>query len=112
METHRQPTESWWSLTMDLWSARSLVWVASVGREAELTNQAHRYFFDRYSRLAEYHRSHGRYARARRFAAKAEEHVPDGGSPPYAAAMAMPRPRRFVQTYAIAGRPRGEDDAA
>lgn len=111
METHARPAESWWALTLDLWSARSLVWVASVGRDAELTTQAHRFFFDRYHRLAEYHRAHGRHARARRFQAKANEHT-TGGSPPYAAAMAMPRPRRFVQINAVAGRARGFDDDA
>ena len=106
--------ESWLSLTADLWSARSLVWLASVGREAELTPQAHRYFFDRYKRLADYHRAHGRLLRARRLQAKAEEHWSSGGggNPPYAAAMAMPRPQRFVRTNAVAGKTGGFDDAA
>jgi hypothetical protein len=112
METPAQPAESWWALTIDLWSARSLVWVASVGRDAELTTQAHLYFFDRYRRLADYYRTRGRVERARRLQAKADEHDLSGGNPPYAAAMAMPRPRRFVQTRAVAGRQDGFDDAA
>jgi hypothetical protein len=112
METKPQPAESWLALSLDLWSGRSLVWIASVGRDAELTTQAHRYFFDRYQRLAEYYRARGRFERAQRCRAKAEEHDIPGDNPPYAAAMAMPRPRRFVRTNAVAGRPRGFDDAA
>jgi hypothetical protein len=114
MERRAQPArhgESWWTLTIDLWSARSLVWLASVGRDAELTTQAHRYFFDRYTRLADYHRMRGRIERARRLLAKADEHDISGG-PPYAAAMGMPRPQRLVRTNAVAGRPGGFDDAA
>jgi hypothetical protein len=96
-------------------SAKALVWVASVGRDAELTPEAHVYFFDRYSRLAGYHRARGRLQKAERLQAKAEEHrtggFPEG--PPYAAAMAMPRPSRFVRTNAISGRRfDGPDDAA
>jgi hypothetical protein len=109
-----QSNESWVSLTADLLSARSLVWLASVGRDAELTPDAHLYFFDRYKRLADYHRAHGRLDRARRLQAKADEHWSSGGGghPPYAAAMAMPRPRRFVRINAVAGHPGGFDDAA
>jgi hypothetical protein len=97
-----KPADSRWSLTADLVSARVLVWVASVGRQAELTEDAHRFFYDRYYRLARHHRAHGRAARAQRLEAKAAEH--DTGNldgPPYAAAMAMPRPRRFVSVDAV-----------
>jgi hypothetical protein len=116
VKTNKAPVDSGWSLSVDLLSAKVLVWVASVGRDAELTPEAHIYFFDRYRRLAQYHRTHGRPDKARRLQAKADEHYRAGGGvdgPPYAAAMAMPRPNRFIQTEAV-GRNRfnGPDDAA
>ena len=108
--------QPFWSLSMDLLWAKTLVWVASVGRDAELTPEAHIYFFDRYRRLAEYYRAHGRPDRAKRAQAKADEHYRAGGGtegPPYAAAMAMPRPDRFVRTEAVSvNRFDGPDDAA
>lgn len=113
---HQSQVESKWSLLADLLSAKALVWVASVGREAELTPEAHIYFFDRYRRLAEYHRTRGRIVKAERLQAKAEEHYVAGGGvdgPPYAAAMAMPRPTSFTQTNAVSrSRLDGPDDAA
>ena len=116
MNSNEAPAESLWSLSVDLLSAKVLVWVASVGRDAELTPEAHVYFFDRYSRLAHYHRIHGRSDKAKQLQAKAEEHYrASGGSdgPPYAAAMAMPRPTRFVRTDAVSrNRFDGPDDAA
>ena len=108
--------DSWWALVADLSSAKVLVWVASVGRDAELTPGAHLYFFDRYRRLAQYHRTHGRQAKGRRLQAKADEHYRAGGGiggPPYAAAMAMSRPRRFTRTEVFSrNRFNGPDDAA
>jgi hypothetical protein len=106
--------DSRWSLSFDLASASVLVWIASFGRDVDLTRDAHLYFFDRYSRLAEYHRAHGHVEKARRFEAKAEDHFEaGGGGPPYAAAMAMPRPRRFVTTNAVSARRLDDpDDAA
>ena len=104
-----------WSLILDVLSAKVLVWCASIGREAVLTPDAHAYFADRYRRLADYHRVHGRVEKARRLQAKAVEHgrhVGDDG-PPYAAAMAMPRPRRLVMTDAYSRvKLDGPDDAA
>lgn len=100
---------------IDLLSARVLVWIASWGRAADLTPDAHLYFFDRYRRLAEYHRAHGQLRKAKLFQAKADEHYIPGShdGPPYAAAMAMPRPRRFIQTDAVSrSRMDGPDDAA
>ena len=99
--------DSLWSLSLDLLSTRALVWVVRVGRDAELTPEAHLYFFDRYRRLAEYYRIHGRPRRAEQAQVKADLHYRAGGGtdgPPYAAAMAMPRPRRFVCTDAISRR--------
>ena len=90
-------------LSLDLWSAKVIVWTAMVGRDAELTPDAHRFFFDRYHRLAEHHRRHGHLAKAARLQEKADEHYHAGGGdgPPYAAAMAMPRPGRLVSVNAV-----------
>jgi len=114
--TKDRPVDSLFSLTVDLLSTRVLVWIASFGRDAELTPEAHIYFFDRYRRLAQYHRARGRARRARRFQAKADEHYRAGAGddgPPYAAAMAMPRPNRFIRTNAVSrSRIEGPDDAA
>jgi hypothetical protein len=113
------PRDSAWRLTVDLWSATVLVWLASAGRRVSLTPSAHLFFFDRYRRLASLHAAHGRVARAARLHAKADAHYRAAGGdegPPYAAAMAMPRPRRLVMTNAMGTR-RSEgseppDDAA
>src|SRR5688572_2209157 len=116
VNTKDQPADTLFSLSVDLLSAKVLVWIASVGRDAELTPEAHIYFFDRYRRLAQYHRSRGRVGKATRFQAKAEEHYragSGGDGPPYAAAMAMPRPNRFIRTDAVSrSRMDGPDDAA
>jgi len=102
-------------LRLDLMTAKILVWVVSVGRDADLTNEAHLYFFDRYQRLAEHHRRRGHEARARQLQAKADDHYQLGGGdgPPYAAAMGMPRPRSWLATDAVSRHDlRGPDDAA
>ncbi len=98
-----QPPDSVWTLSIDLWSARMLVWVASVGRNAVLTSEAHLFFADRYRRLADCHRVRGHAMKARGLAQKAEKHyrAAGGDEPPRAAAMALPRPRRFVTTNAV-----------
>lgn len=115
MNAEAEKKDSIARLRLDLVTAKVLVWVASVGRDAELTPAAHIYFFDRYQRLADYHHHRGHNARARRLQAKADEHFRLGGGdgPPYAAAMGMPRPRRWLATDAV-GRHhlRGPDDAA
>ena len=115
MKTRGKSRDSIPGLSVDLLTAKVLVWVASAGRDAELTSDAHIYFFDRYQRLAECHRRRGHGARARRLQAKADEHYRLGGGdgPPYAAAMGMPRPRHWFATDAV-GRhhPDGPDDAA
>ena len=96
-------TESISGLRLDLMTAKVLVWVASVGRDVELTSDAHIFFFDRYQRLADHHRRLGHAARAARLQTKADEHLKLGGGdgPPFAAAMGMPRPRRWIVTDAI-----------
>lgn len=112
-----QHTESLFLLYTDLVSAKVLVWFASVGRDAELTPEAHAYFVDRYSRLAELHRGRRRLAKAAQLQAKADEHLQAAGGgdgPPYAAAMAMSRPSRFIRTHAVGTSHHGSrpDDAA
>lgn len=107
--------DSLWTLRFDLLSAKLLVWVASIGRDTDLRPETHLYFFDRYWRLAHVHTRRGQEARARVLRAKAEEHYRAGGGdgPPYAAAMAMPRPRSWVVTDARSDRVRRPpDDAA
>lgn len=87
-------------LLVDLWSMKLFVWM--LGRNGELLD-SHLFFFDRYSDLADYHRSQGRTATAERLAAIAEAHyqaAPDD-EPPETAAMAMPVPRPPVHTNAV-----------
>jgi len=101
-------------LTLDVASARVLVWIARVGRNGELTLQAHFYFFDRYQRLAECYWQRGNKARAQAMEEKAAEHSRYGGwdGPPFAAAMAMPRPRHWFTTDAVSRRRAGGSDEA
>ena len=102
-------------LRAELVTAKILVWVARAGQDAELTPEAHLYFFDRYQRLANYHRRRGHEAQAERLQAKADEHAPSGGGtgPPYTAAMGMPRPRAWLVTEAVSRQhSREPDDAA
>src|SRR5262250_794993 len=96
----REQDKSITALRFDLATAKVRVWVASVGRGAELTGDAHIYFFDRYQRLPEYHGQRGHNGRAARLQARADEHYHLGGGdgPPYAAAMGMPRPRQWLAT--------------
>jgi hypothetical protein len=115
MEGPNRENDSIAGLGLDLMTAKVLVWVATVGRDSELTSEAHSYFFDRYQRLADCHRRRGHRARARRLQAKADEHYRLGGGdgPPYAAAMAMPGPRQWVATDAVSRHQiTGPDDAA
>ena len=115
MHSNVRRSESRFVLTADLLSAKVLVWLASVGRDAELTRDAHLYFADRYSRLAQVHRARGRASRTRELERKAREHFDAAGfdGPPFAAAMALPRPRHFVMTDAVSRTSLdGPDDAA
>ena len=110
-----QKADSIAGLNLDLVSAKILVWFASVGRDADLTSESHLYFFDRYRRLADCHRRRGQTARARRLQRRADEHYRLSGldGPPYAAAMAMPRPMRWVSVDARSRhRLDGPDEAA
>jgi hypothetical protein len=93
-------------LRFDVAFARILVWIASVGRDGELTGNADLYFADRYERLAACYRRRGNGTRVARCDAKAREHLRHGGwdGPPYAAAMGMPRPKRWIMTDAVSHR--------
>lgn len=107
------PADSAWRLRVDLASAKVLIWAASVGRDAELSPETHLYLATRYDRLAQIHHLSGLREKARRLARLAAEHYLAGGwsGPPYAAAMAMPRPERWVVIDAIA-RSAGRDNVA
>jgi hypothetical protein len=96
-------------LLVDILSMKVFVW-ALRGLFARAVDEnggvldSHLFFYDRYSDLAEYHRSKGRTAKAERLAAIAEVHysaAPDDDEPPEAAAMAMPVPRPPVNTNAV-----------
>jgi hypothetical protein len=108
------PADSRVGLVVDVLSAKVLVWIASVGRDAELTRDANLYFADRYSRLARIHRARGRVGRASELDRKAREHLDLSGwdGPPFAAAMGLPRPRHFVMTDAVSRTSLGGPDAA
>lgn len=107
------------SITMlraDVISARLLVWMVTAGDYRKLTADAHLYFVDRYQQLAEFHRRRGHVRRAHDLQNKADRHWRSSGGwdqPPRAAAMALPRPQRWVLTDAV-GRdwPGDSDDAA
>lgn len=91
-------------ILLDIVSMKIFVW--ALGRNGELLD-SHLFFFDRYSDLADYHRQHGRTAKADRLAAIAEAYfqaAPDD-EPPEAAAMAMPVPRPWMNTNAVSTTP-------
>jgi hypothetical protein len=108
------PADSVWRLRWDLWSIQLLLRVAMAGGQGEPRPEVRRYLADRYARLAECHRRAGRREAARRLQAKSEAHWSSGDDgPPFAAAMAMPRPRPPVRVDAVSHhRVDGPDDAA
>jgi hypothetical protein len=107
--------DSEWRLRWDLWSIQLLLRLALAGGRGEARPEVHLYLADRYARLAEHHRRAGHHDSARRLQMKSEAHWSDGGGdgPPFAAAMAMPRPRPSVLVDAVSRqRSDGPDDAA
>ena len=83
------PVVGHFRLLLDILSVKAFVWM--FGKNDELLD-SHLFFFDKYSDLADYHRSRGRIGKANRLAAIAESHcqlAPDD-DPTEAAAMAMP----------------------
>jgi len=96
-------------LVADIVSMKVFVWAlgtlfaSAVDPNGGLLD-SHLFFYDRYSDLAEYHRSRGRTARADRLSAVAETYyqaAPDDDDEPEAAAMAMPVPRPSINTRAV-----------
>src|SRR5688500_18498758 len=97
-------------VAIDIASMRLFVWVIkhmfawTVDSNGGVLD-SHLFFYDRYSALAEYHRLHGRMAKAEGLAAIAEafyRFAPDDDEPPKkVAAMAMPIPRPPVNTNAV-----------
>ena len=86
---------------LDIFSIKIFVWI--FGRNGESLD-SHLFLFDKYSDLADYHRSRGRIARADKLAAIAELHfelAPDD-DPPEAAAMAVEAAPRKIRTTAVA----------
>lgn len=99
-------------LVADILSIRLLVWLLGL-LFAETVNDAggildsDLFFHDRYTRLAAYHHSKGRVATSHRFAVLAGAYrrpTPDDDDPLPAAAMAMPVPRCWITTNAVATR--------
>jgi hypothetical protein len=103
-----------WRLHLDLLGVRVLVWFVSLGQDADLTPDAHLFFFDRYQRLALVYRRHKNLVAAARYQQKADWHYRGAGltDPPRAAAMAMPRPRRWISTNAMAQPSRDDTNPA
>jgi hypothetical protein len=96
-------------LLVDILSMKVFVWALgrlfawAVDQNGGVLD-SHLFLFDRYSDLAEFHRSKGRTAKADRLAAIAEAHyraAPDDDEPPEAAAMAMAVPRPLMNTNAV-----------
>ena len=107
MRAVSEPEESVWKLRFDVATAKVVVWILSGGHDVELADDSHLYLFDRYSRLADHYRRRGHNKRAHRLQAIADEHYEmGGGDPPRAAAMAMPRPRRWMSTDAVSRAPK------
>jgi len=105
-----------WGLRGDLIITNAILWVAGAGRVGEPKPEVHLYLYDRYSRLAEHYDHRGNKKKALRLRAKAKAHYNRSGhtGPPFAAAMAMPRPRSPFFTWAVAKDrdSRGPNDAA
>ena len=95
-------------IVVDIVSMKVFVWVLgqlftwAVDPNGGILD-SHLFFYDRYSELAEYHRSKGHIAEAARLSTLAEDYyqaAPDDDEPE-AAAMAMPVPRPRINTNAV-----------
>jgi hypothetical protein len=109
------PDDGPWGLRGDLVVTNALLWVVSVRHAGEPRPEVHLYLYDRYRRLADYYQRRGKRKKAAGLYEKAEEHYTRSGrpGPPFAAALAMPRPRSPFFTWAVGNRePRGPNDAA
>jgi hypothetical protein len=83
-----------------------LIWMGTVGRDATIAPETHLYLASRYDLLSHHYVRRRHYLKARRFARLAAEHYRAGGwdGPPFAAAMAMPVPERWVIVEAVSKR--------
>jgi hypothetical protein len=102
----KAPRSSWpayVAISADLLSAKAVAWMVTFRTAGQLTPDDHLFFYERYRQLSDWHRARGHIARARRLADTADEHyeAAGGDGPPYAAAMAMPRPSRFTRIDAV-----------
>jgi len=93
-----------------------LVGLARAGVDGgEVRPEVHHFLADLYGRLAVLHARAGRWRAAERARRCCDAHRALGGDdgPPYAAAMAMPRPGRLMMVHAVSGRRMDDaDDAA
>ena len=114
IDSGRDGDSVWW-LRADLLSTKGLLWIAGAGRSGEPRPEVHLYLYDRYWRLAVVTERKGRLSKAAAFREKAIKHFRLSGhdGPPFAAALALPRPGVFAVTWAV-GRRRdaGDDEAA
>jgi hypothetical protein len=93
-KAHR-PDPTAWQLRVDLMTTHALLLVIAARRNAALRPEVHRYFADRYARLAHHHRRRGNARRANALLARSLRHWHLGGGDPVPprAALAMPVPR-------------------
>jgi hypothetical protein len=105
-----------WGLRGDLIITNAILWLVGAGRVGEPKPEVHLYLYDRYSRLSDHYDRRGNMKKALRLRAKAEAHYNRSGhtGPPFAAAMAMARPRSPFFTWAVTKDrdSQGPDDAA
>ena len=109
--------ESLAQLRVDIFVAHCLLIVAKAGKSGEPNADVCFYLGDRYLRCAGKHKEKGASAKSQRLREKAERYLSASGpwrGPPYAAAMAMPAPRRPTFSEVIGWRTRQQppDDAA
>jgi hypothetical protein len=98
-------SDSIWKLRADVVSTRALLWIAGAGRNGDPIPDVHLYLYDRYWRLAKHHEAAGHGRRAAQLRSRAVWHWRQAGNdgPPFAAAMAMPRPESSSFTRALGG---------
>jgi len=80
---------------VDIATTHTLLFIVAVRSNVSLRPEVHRYFADRYARLAYHYRRRGNARRANSLLTKSLKHYALGGGDPLppAAALAMPVPR-------------------
>jgi hypothetical protein len=101
-----------WRIRHELAYVHAMLFLLRGAGWSEPSHGLCHFLVDRYLRLHEYHQSHGRGERARRFLAKAEKYwfMLSPSEPPPAAALAMPVPLPPLSTWAVSGRSDPEQD--